>query len=84
MRTATADELGDEVVADCVDDAGDLTGGQSALRPDPLHASVAEHDADAVIEGAVCAAECGERELCATADEAAANEEEGAADEAED
>jgi hypothetical protein len=80
MRTATADELGDEVVADGVDEAGELTGEQSVLRPDASHASVSAHDADAVINGAASAAEPGEREPCAATEGEAADADAGDAE----
>ena len=52
MRTACADELGDEVVTDGLDDAGNVTGEQSTIEPDASIPGVAAHTADGVIAAA--------------------------------
>ena len=51
MRSATADELGEEVLTDGVDEAGELTGVQSTVRPDISHPAVTDVDADAEVDG---------------------------------
>jgi hypothetical protein len=58
MRTVSADEMGDEILADGVDDTGALTGEQSTLQPDTSHPAVAAYIADAELSDA-SAAEAG-------------------------
>ena len=80
MRTATADELGDEVLVDGIDATGELTGEQSAQRPDATHPSVAAHDADAVIAGVMGGVAGDEREATVEVDSAPPGEGEGEAE----
>ena len=84
MRTATADELGDEVLADGINATGELTGEQSAQRPDATHPSVAAHDADAVIGGVMGGVAGGAQEATVEVDSAPPREGEGEAEETED
>ena len=66
--------------ADGIDATGELTGEQSAQRPDATHPSVAAHDADAVIAGVMGGVAGDEREATVEVDSAPPGEGEGEAE----